>query len=189
MYGVAQRAGFGQPVERGGRGGTIERSRFGIVCNGVAAGRRACKRLHSRDRSIQRVQCLDAHASRIGDDLPAFLPVAIQCFGGSRSRDAFVRRLRNLAALRSPQGLQHAILHFCGCLARKRYRNDLLRRIDRCQQPKVALDQEFGLTGTGRGLHDEGTGHVQRLATGPFVGGEQFDIMRHAVTLRNEKGY
>jgi hypothetical protein len=112
------------------------------------------------------------------------LEMICQPFCPSRSS-----RLRNLAALRSPQGLQHAILHFCGCLARKRYRNDLLRRIDRCQQPKVALDQEFGLTGTGRGLHDEGTGHVQRLATGPFVGGEQCDIMRHAVTLRNEKGY
>ncbi len=121
--------------------------------------------------------------------MPAFLAVAIECFGGSRSRNTFVRRLRDLAALRSPQGLQHAILHFCGSLARERYCNHLFRGIDRCQQPQVALDQEFGLAGTGRGLHDEGTGHVQRLTTGLFVGGEQCDIMRHAVTPRIEKGY
>ena len=66
--------------------------------------------------------------------------------------------------------LQHAIAHFSGRFARKRYRQDLLRSLYPWQQRQNALGQELGFTRPGRSSNTKALRGIQRRCPSLRIG-------------------
>ena len=61
---------------------------------------------------------------------------------------------------------EDSLAHLTRCLARKGNSEDLLGRVDLTQQGQVSLDQQPGLTGSRRRLHDKTVRNRQRAVAG-----------------------
>ena len=63
-------------------------------------------------------------------------------------------------AVRERGGMQcvnHALAHLLRGTARERQRQNAFRRIDRCEQPQIALGEQSGFAAAGRSLDQHGT--------------------------------
>ena len=147
------------------------------------AGRR--QRLHARDRCVQRIECLDAHAPRVLDELPAARVVAREDLerGVVRNLEVFLLGCHALPC--ALQRRQDAQAHFCGRLARERDGEDFLGMFDAAEQTQVALDQQLRLAGAGRRLHDERSADIERVAARLPVRRQQPGVIAHDESPRS----
>jgi hypothetical protein len=66
---------------------------------------------------------------------------------------------------------RHPVAHLRRGLAGEGDGDDLLGMIDRGEEAQVALDEQSGLAGSGRRLHDEGARRIQGGIAHVLVGG------------------
>ena len=118
----------------------------------------------AHDPRRQRVERHDAQARR----MQCKRPTAARVLGEHRERELArhceVRlvRIERLLSQGRGQRLDDALAHLAGGLAREGEREDALGLVDAGQQREHALDQELGLAGACRRLHEERTGDVER---------------------------
>ena len=108
---------------------------------------------------------MNTHPTGISNQVPCPFLIPEQNISRCSRGDLFMSLALNVFEICLLKRLQYAQLHFGGCLAGKCNCQDLFRGVNRCQQFEVALDQQFGFSGSGRCLHDKGASDIQGAET------------------------
>ena len=138
-----------------------------VAQRSAAAGHRGTR----RQPRTERVDGNDAQARGIVRKVPAALAGLYK--HASRKLEAPLAVRRNVLVVRSglPQAAGHALAHFSGRLAREGDRQHRVGLGLPPQKAQIALDQNLGLAGAGRRLHDERALRVQRPFADRLVSG------------------
>ena len=120
--------------------------------------------------STQGVKGGDLQASRVLQQTPVFLFVAVQHFQAELISDALVRLIGTLISLCGMQQAVHdALAHLRGSFVGECQSNDLFRVIDCLQQGQKSLCQKFSFASTCRGLNNERLLNIQCLLAMAFI--------------------
>jgi hypothetical protein len=122
---------------------------------------------------------VDVQSPGISNDIPLELPVTFENLPGSFCRDHFVRFARDVVLQRFSQCIDNAQLHLRRRFSRERNRQYFLWVVNYGEELQISLDEQLGLPGPGRGLHDERPADVECMFTRTDVALNELFIKRH----------
>ena len=145
--------------------------RLRVVDEGRQRTQSGRERRLARERGRERIDRDDAQSRRLLEQAPTHSPIPFERGTRKAVQQRLVRTLgpTGTVVIGASQCGDDAVAHFRSSLARERHGDDRFGPLDMREQREKSLDQKLRLAGTGRRLHQPGSGNVERFGAGERV--------------------